>query len=539
MNESISPPSSHTRPRILVVTPEITYLPEGMGNLAQRMSAKAGGMADVSASLVQALHDQGADVHVALPNYRRMFHLDVASVHDYEFSKVSRALPEQRIHLAEDRVFYHRSRVYSERENHLISLAFQREVINHIIPQVRPHLIHCNDWMTGLVPAVAKRFGIKCLFTVHNIHTERMTLANIEDRGIDAADFWQHLYYTRPPHDYAESRESNEVDLLTTGIFAADHVNTVSPKFLSEVVDGLHGHIPGHIVHELRAKCQAGCASGILNAPDSNFNAVSDPYLDYHYSIDTVMEGKKANKLRLQQELGLAPDPDAPMLFWPSRLDPVQKGCQLLSDILYRIISDYENDGLQVAIVASGTHQRHFRDIVALHGLHHRVGIIDFNERQSHLGYAAADFVLMPSSFEPCGLPQMIAPKYGALTIAHDTGGLHDTVEPLDVETSTGNGFLFNVFNSDGLLWAIGEAMRFHRRSADIREGEIQRIMREARSRFNHIATASEYIHRYEAILGRPIQGLPAASGYHAPAVKKAAKKAGKRARHGGKARKS
>ena len=117
---------------ILVVTPEITYLPEGMGNLAQRMCAKAGGLADVSASLVKALYDQGADVHVALPNYRRMFHLDVASVFDNEFEKVSRALPEQRIHLAQDRVFYHRSSVYGA-ENHLIALAFQRDQPDRIV----------------------------------------------------------------------------------------------------------------------------------------------------------------------------------------------------------------------------------------------------------------------------------------------------------------------------------------------------------------------------------------------------------------------
>ena len=164
---SDNPPN---RPRILVVTPEITYLPEGMGNLAQRRCAKAGGLADVSASLVKALYDQGADVHVALPNYRRMFHLDVASVFDNEFQKVSRALPEQRIHLAQDRVFYHRSSVYGA-ENHLIALAFQREVINHTIPQVRPDLIHCNDWMTGLIPAEARRHCIPSLFTVHNIHS--------------------------------------------------------------------------------------------------------------------------------------------------------------------------------------------------------------------------------------------------------------------------------------------------------------------------------------------------------------------------------
>ena len=488
------------KPRILVVTPEITYLPDGMGNLTQRMSAKAGGLADVSASLVKALYDQGADVHVALPNYRRMFHLDVANVFELEYEKVARSLPEQRIHLAEDRVFYHRSSVYGT-ENHLISLAFQREVINHTIPQVRPDLIHCNDWMTGLIPAAAKRHGIPSLFTVHNIHTERLSLAQIEDRGIDAADFWQYLYYQRPPNSYEETRAHNHVDLLASGIFAADHVNTVSPKFLSEVIDGCHQHIPGHLRHELWAKANAGCATGILNAPDAAFDPETDEYLKDHYTLETLISGKKANKKRFQERVGLLDDPEAPLFFWPSRLDPVQKGCQLLTDILYQVVTDYAHEGLQIAVVANGSYQKHFHQIVDQHGLHDRVSIRDFSEELSHLAYAASDFIFMPSSFEPCGLPQMIAPKYGGLTLAHDTGGLHDTVEHLDRENNCGNGFLFKHFSAAGLRWTMDEAMHFHRLPTPEREHQLARVMKEATARFNHEATAAEYIKRYEQML--------------------------------------
>ncbi|WP_193210644.1 glycogen synthase [Luteolibacter marinus] len=491
---SKSPPR---RPRILVVTPEITYLPEGMGNLAQRMCAKAGGLADVSASLVKALYDQGADVHVALPNYRRMFHLDVASVFDNEFQKVSRALPEQRIHLAEDRVFYHRSSVYGA-ENHLISLAFQREVINHTIPQVRPDLIHCNDWMTGLIPSVARRHGIPCLFTVHNIHSEHLTLAHIEDRGIDAADFWQQLYYRRAPKSYEESRGNNPVDLLTSGIFAADHVNTVSPTFLEEIVRGSHGFIPDAIRNELRAKVHSGCATGILNAPDPVFDPATDPYLTHHFGPDDHAQGKRRNKLELQERLGLYGDPDVPLFFWPSRLDPVQKGCQLLAEILHGLVTQHR---LQIAIIASGSYQGHFHNIVNQHRFHDRVAVREFDEGLSHLGYAASDFIFMPSSFEPCGLPQMIAPKYGSLTLAHDTGGLHDTVEPLDLAAGTGNGIRFNHFNAGGLRWAVDEAVRFHWLPAEDKARHLSRIMTESAQRFNHETTAAAYIKRYEEML--------------------------------------
>lgn len=497
--------TSKGKNRILVVTPEITYLPAGMGNLAQRMSAKAGGMADVSASLVAALYEQGADVHVALPNYRKMFHTDVRDLFDREMAAVSSSLPEQRIHLAEDRIFYHRSEVYDAAINHRTALAFQREVINHIIPRVQPDLIHCNDWMTGLIPSAAKRMGIPSLFTVHNIHSERMTMAEIEDKGIDAADFWQHLYFSQQPWSYESARDSVEVDLLASGIFASDHVNSVSPTFLYEVVEGRHSFVPSSIRNELANKLYAGRATGILNAPDVSFHPQTDPYLEEHFCADDFLEGKRKNKRLLQERCGLELNPDAPILFWPSRLDPMQKGCQLLADILYKLVSDYESIGLQVAIVASGSFEQCFKDIVALHGISHRVAVCGFNESLSRLGYAGSDFMLMPSRFEPCGLPQMVAPKYGCLPVVHDTGGIHDTVHHLHYNGKLGNGFRFEHYSTEGLRWAIDEAITFYFSDPDTKAKTIRRVMRESEIRFNHDTTASDYIDHYERILGRPV----------------------------------
>ena len=492
------------KPTILVITPEITYLPEGMGNMAQRMSAKAGGMADVSASLVSALYDQGADVHVALPNYRRMFNMDVKNVHDREYQRVREKMGKERIHLAEDRIFYHREEVYSGQNLHM-ALAFQRELINHIIPRVRPDLIHCNDWMTGLIPAVARRFGIPCLYTIHNIHTEMMTMAGIEDRGIDAPEFWNHLYFERPPYSYEESRENNAIDSLASGIFAADHVNTVSSTFLHEVVEGKHSFVPDSIRSEMANKFYAGCASGILNAPDVSYDPVTDDALEMNYNADNVMEGKAVNKRRLQERAGLNVDPNAPILFWPSRLDPMQKGCQLLADILYQVVADYSDIGLQVAIIANGSFQGHFKNIVEMHGLEGRVAVEDFNEGYSRLGYAASDFMLMPSRFEPCGLPQMVSPKYGTLSVAHDTGGIHDTVEHMHHDGNLGNGFRFQHYSTEGLRWAIDEAVAFYKRSYEDKQRTLSRIMRESGERFNHNTTASAYIARYEEMLGKKV----------------------------------
>ena len=498
------------KPRILIVTPEITYLPSGMGNMAKHFTAKAGGLADVSAALVSALFELGADVHVALPHYRRMFHIDVGRLISEELRVYKNKLPDDRIHLAEDRIFYYRSAIYDGYSNSdiKVSLAFQREVLNNIIPRVQPDLIHCNDWMTGLVPAMGRRLNIPCLFTIHNLHTCEVTLEQIEENGIDAAEFWLNLFYKQPPGNYEQTRSSIPADLLASGIFAAHFINTVSPTFLHEIVEGRHDYIPGNIRWEMIQKLDAGCAAGILNAPDPTFNPQTDELIERNYSPRTHTEGKRANKLAFQERMGLRPDAKAPVFFWPSRLDPVQKGCQLLSDILYHIVSRYWRENLQIAVVANGPYHQVFHDIVEFHDLYGRVAVCDFDERLSHQGYAGSDFILMPSRFEPCGLPQMISALYGSLPVVHDTGGLHDTVEHLQTEDNAGNGFVFETYDSGGLVWAIDQAMHFYRRPARLRQAQIARVMKESRNRFNHSVTAQKYFDIYERMLQRPLINL-------------------------------
>lgn len=494
-------------PRILIVTPEITYLPSEMGNMSNKMKAKAGGMADVSATLVTELYKRGADVHVALPHYRKLFNIDVGKLMENELRVYLNNLSSERIHLAEDRAFYYCDSVYSSygNENYKIALAFQREVINNIIPRVKPDLIHCNDWMTGLIPAYAKRVGIPCLFTVHNIHTNHISMETIEDRGIDAAEFWNNMFFQKRPHSYEESRVNNLVDLQNTGIFASSFINTVSPTFLDEVSEGYHDFIPKDIRQEITNKRNQGFASGILNAPDAGDNPRVDESLVQKYDETTHVEAKAKNKAEFQKRCGLKIDPNAPILLWPSRLDPIQKGCQLLADILYSTTEKYNKENLQVAIVANGTYQNIFKDIVNFHGLQGKVAVVDFDDPLSHLGFGSADFVLMPSLFEPCGLPQMIGAIYGTLPIVHATGGLSDTVEHLDVKNNTGNGFSFNNYNSDALAWGIKEAMKFYKMAPEIRAAQISRIMEESEKRFSHEQTAAEYVKLYERIVHHPV----------------------------------
>jgi ADP-glucose type glycogen/starch synthase len=517
-----TPDSSPSRPKILVVTPEITYLPHrivenqyaisqysALGDQAVNYSSKAGGLADVSASLVSALYDMGADVHIALPFYRRIYHIDPDKLDHYEKrrAKLTSQMPEERVHFAKDYIFNYRERVYSADPNRSvhISLAFQREVINHTIPELQPDLVHCNDWMTGLIPAFARRMHIPSLFTVHNIHTQKTTMEEMENAGIDAAFFWQNLYFERAPWSYEESRSTNQVDLLTSGIFSAHFINTVSPTFLQEIVDGWHGFIPDYIRGEIENKYRAGVAAGILNAPDPEDLPETDPALVANYSPKDFVEGKKRNKVAFQQRVGLRVDPEAPLFLWPSRLDPIQKGPQLLSDILYNIIHNYWERGLQVAFVADGPFQHVFRSIADQHQFQHLIAVLDFDKDLSKLGYAASDFILMPSRYEPCGLPQMVAPIYGSLPVAHDTGGIHDTIQDLDVESHVGNGFLFKYFDDIGLNWAIDQAMAFYSLPSKVREAEIRRVMKESRQRFNHHQTAQAYIALYEKMLDRKL----------------------------------
>jgi ADP-glucose type glycogen/starch synthase len=498
--------STHN-PRILIVTPEITYLPHGMGNMANYLVAKAGGLADVSAALVSALFEAGADVHVALPHYRQMFNFNIGNLISDELRAYKAKLPDERIHLAEDRIFYYRANVYNthEEENPNLALAFQREVINNIIPRVQPDLIHCNDWMTGLIPALARRLKIPCLFTVHNIHSLKTTLAHIEDSGIDAAEFWRSLYYQWMPQTYEESRNRNPVDFLISGIFAAHFINTVSPTFLNELTEGQFNFVDGALCHELANKRAAGCAAGILNAPNPSYDPATDPALPCHYGAINCLRGKLKAKRALQKQVGLTRADGAPLFFWPSRLDPVQKGCQLLADILCTVVDRYRREGLQIVFVANGSFQTHFHDIVRRHGLQASVAVCNFSESLSRLAYAASDFVLMPSRFEPCGLPQMISCKYGSLPVAHDTGGIHDTITPLDIGQNTGNGFLFRDYDSRALSWGLDQAMAFFRQPKDVRTRQIGRIMRDSAERFTHAVTAKAYLRLYETMLDRPL----------------------------------
>ncbi len=276
-------------------------MPEAGGNRTNFIRADAGGFGDFSADLISDLFKLGADVHLAQPDFRNIFEISFRQ----EKSGVSVKLPCDRVHLAEDRTLFYSKPISSnsERENLKISLAFQREVINQIIPTVQPDLIHCGDWMTGLIPAAAGKVEIPCLFTVQKFDTARSILADVEDIGIDAAGFWQNLFYERYPGSYEQTRDTNPLDLLLSGILAASHVNTAGPVPMPNTVAGKSGYIDSPLGQLLAQKWKAGCACEIGGPLALGINPTSNNKLSRSYRPNDHYAGNQKNDHAKRQSI--------------------------------------------------------------------------------------------------------------------------------------------------------------------------------------------------------------------------------------------
>ena len=491
----------------MVVTPELTFVPHSMGPGARSISARAGGLGDICSAQIHALFEAGVDVHLAMPNYRNVFKINDRRMPGVDLQSRIGQLPESRIHLAQDRSFYYHPKLFlsTDWETIRTALAFQREVINLIIPEVQPDLIHCYDWMTGLIPAMARRTGISCIFTVYRLDSPRLLLSTIEERGIDAADFWQHCFFSRMPVNYEETRNTNPVDMLTTGVFAAHMVSTLSQTFQNSLMDGSGQAAPPMLRTELLNKLHTGTLSTIAPAPDSSFNPTTDRALMRSYGPDSHAVGKPYNKLYLQETMHLPMDSTVPVCFWPTRLDGSRPGWRLMADTLGTILDRYQKQGLQVVFVAEGDCQDQLRTLIDRMQARDRVAVCDFDARRSRLAYAGSDFVLMPLYLDPCALPCRIGQRYGTLPIGHDAGAIHDCAEHLDTEANYGSGFLFKHFDRTGFLWAIDQAMAFYAAPPDLRAAQVKRIMTESLERFDPEQTARQSMDLYWSALGRPL----------------------------------
>ena len=417
--------------------------------------AKAGGLGDVAAGLPSALRRLGIDVRVLMPAYRSV----LAQLPDVAW--IGRlpgrgAIPSCRIgetRLPNGIILYligapalydRRGSPYCTPEgqdwpdNDLrfgrLSLAAAEIACGRGRLGWSPDLLHVHDWPCGMAPAYLRWAGstLPTIMTIHNIAYQGNFPATYCRRlGIPAAAF-----------DINGVEFHGEVSFLKAGVFYADHLTTVSPSYARDIATadfgaGLHGLIAGRMGQ--------GELTGIINGIDESWDPARDPHLPHHFDAYDL-SGKRANADLVRTGLCLRHS-DGPLFGMVSRLVH-QKGLDIIAEAAHGIVGR----GGQIAILGLGDPEiEHMLSKVARQ---HRddIGVlVGFNEPMARRIIAGSDFTLMPSRFEPCGLTQMQAQRYGALPIAHATGGLVDTID--DNET----GFLFSELSRDGL---IGACMR-------------------------------------------------------------------------------
>ncbi len=412
--------------------------------------AKTGGLADVCGALPQALEALGHEVIIITPRYKS--------------SKISVPSPVIRIgenvkvYFIEHHHYFGREGLYGdeggdfgdnlERFAHFCheSLRLLKDL------KFRPDIIHCHDWHTALIPILLKTNYHKDAFfkntrsvlTIHNLAYQGVFPREQHGRlGVDG-----HVFHTQGLEFY------NQVNMMKGGIIFADAITTVSRQYAREMQTmdfgcGLDG------VLRNRSKD----IYGILNGLDYEaWNPQDDPLLDYPYSPAHV-DQKIQNKIVVQATLDLPLKEHVPVFGFVGRLCH-QKGV----DLIIQAIDDIVRLGAQVVFTGVGEKKFHRMIEEAASYYPRHVGkYLKFDERIAHKIYAASDFFLMPSVFEPCGLGQMIALRYGAIPIVHKTGGLADTIDLYDPIQQTGNGFLFTEYNKTAFVKAIAEAMKVYK----------------------------------------------------------------------------
>ena len=313
-----------------------------------------------------------------------------------------------------------------------------------------PDVIQCNDWQTAMVPTYLRamyrdRFPeTKCMYTIHNI----------EYQGWAHAGFFDDVLGL--PWEYRSCMDMNHsVNMMKGAIETADLVTTVSETYSRELMYPYFAHGLDGIISDASWKL-----TGITNGIDvGTFNPETDPALPAHYNADTFRQGKAACKAALQQEVGLPVKADTPLMVMVTRLAG-HKGLDLLCYIARRLL--WEED-CQLLILGTGEPQfeQFFRDLAAEYP-DQVAAKITFDLGLAARIYAGGDIYLMPSKSEPCGLSQMNAMRYGTVPVVHATGGLKDTVPPVDEFGRNGLGFTFQSYNGDDFLAAVKRCLHLY-----------------------------------------------------------------------------
>jgi len=492
---------------VLLVAPETGRLPKSMGNLARYISGKSGGLGEVVSALCEGLKSRGIDCHLATLNLKKRFQKE-NNLDEQMWQEIRYKVNPVNVHLVSSSAFSNLPSAYSG--NPLLNAAeFQKAVINNIIMPVRAKnsgklILHSHDWMAGgAITAYAKSSSCPVLHTVHNVHTGHIPVEMLF--GVDVDSLTWNIYFS-------EEYGKRCIDSQATAIKSATLVNFVGKMFLKEIIeDHFIGRpiILSSIREEVKAKYHHGAALSIMNAASPGMYPERCEHLARKYGPDDdVMAVKRENLVEFQKRTGLLVNPEAILLFWPSRLDPSQKGVELLEDIALKFV--IEHGDVQIAIVSNGvepdrTHEEIFGRIACSSG--GKITYQRFSEALSMLGYAAASDVFGASLYEPCGQIDQIGNLFGAISTNRDTGGYHDKIEELRLKVDgaledEGNGFLFRDYDSGGLWYGLAKSVNFHRKPMEIREQQIKRIMREARKKYDLNRMVDEYVSVYERLNG-------------------------------------
>ena len=461
---------------------------------------KTGGLGDVAGSLPAALVRAGAEVIVMVPKYATIkdeykaqmehfsdFYVSLGWRNEYcgleklEHDGVTYMFVDNERYFARDYPYG----FFDDGERFAFFSKAITESLQHLPEGFECDILHCNDWQTALAPLFLREFyqglplydRVKTVFSIHNVAFQGQFSDTVMEDILGVA----HI-----PAAATQLRcDACSINYMLGALHYADAITTVSPTYAGEIQTPEFGEGLDGVLRERSYALQ-----GILNGIDvASFDPATDKRIAANYTVDD-RSGKAVCKAKLQEELGLEVRDDRPLMVMVTRLTR-QKGMDLVMYALDRILAG----GVQVAVLGTGDRDyedglRYFQDKYP--GT--MAARIEFDPALSQRMYAAADMFLMPSKFEPCGLSQIIAMRYGTLPIVRETGGLKDTVQPYNEFTGEGTGFSFTNFNGDEMGDAVFRAARLF---WDNREAWNQLVTQAMSQDFSWTRSADKYLDLY------------------------------------------
>ncbi len=465
---------------------------------------KTGGLADVVGSLPKCFDKEYFDVRVMIPKYLCIKQewrdkMDYISHFYMDYMGQSRYVgimhyEHEGIHFyfIDNEGYFSGPKPYGDWLYDLEKFSFFCNAALSALPVIgfQPDVVHCHDWQTGLIPVYLKdRFhdgeffrNMKSVFTIHNLKFQGVWDVKTIQRFSGLSN-----YYFAP--DKLEAYKDG--NLLKGGVVYADAITTVSNTYAEEIKMPFYGEGLDGLM-----RARSDSLRGIVNGIDyDDFNPATDTMIEQPYDAKNFRKEKAKNKRALQRELGLEEDEHKMMIGIVSRLTD-QKGF----DLIQYVMEDLCSDDIQLVILGTGEerYENMFRHYDWKY--HNKVSAqIYYSEPLSHKIYAASDAFLMPSLFEPCGLSQLMALRYGTLPIVRETGGLKDTVEPYNEFEGTGTGFSFTNYNAHEMLTSIRYAEQIYYD----RKREWNKMVDRAMAKdYSWNASALKYQELYDWLIG-------------------------------------